>query len=245
MFRDYRNRVPLARGSLVKTPSSRATKKNPVTKLPPIRKHAKQNLTALLSAAAEVFASSGVDAPVREIAERAGVGLGTVYRHFPQRSDLIVAVMQSHVEACADAAAAFAIKYEPGEALARWLHRFMDFVGAKRGLAAALHSGDPAYAALPGYVMERLGGALRKLLDAAVSAKAVRSDIDADELFWTVATMCRGPFGEKPAYAGKMVNVLIDGLRYGANFPQRMLEHALVHEPEGGKASDRSLEGRI
>ena len=183
----------------------------------PVRARAEQNLAALLNAAAEVFARSGVDAPVREIAERAGVGLGTVYRHFPQRSDLIVAVMHSHVEACANAAAVFAGDYEPQEALARWLHRLMDFVGAKRGLATALHSGDPAYAALPGYVMERLGGALRKLLDGAIAAKAVRSDIDAEELFWTVATMCRGPYGEKPAYADKMVDILIDGLRYGAN----------------------------
>jgi AcrR family transcriptional regulator len=210
----------------VKTPSTRETKKSTATKLPPVRAHAKQNLTALLSAAAEVFATSGVDAPVREIAQRAGVGLGTVYRHFPQRSDLIVAVMQSHVEACADAAAVFASEYEPEEALARWLHRLMDFVGAKRGLAAALHSGDPAYAALPGYVMERLGGALRELLDGAIAVKAVRSDIDAEELLWTVATMCRGPYGEKPAYAGKMVDVLIDGLRYGANPKEQLTSTA-------------------
>ncbi len=201
----------------MKTSSARAPKKSTTTKLPPVRAHAKQNLAALLRAAAEVFATSGVDAPVREIAERAGVGLGTVYRHFPRRSDLIVAVMQSHVEACADAAAVFASEHEPEKALALWLHRLMDFFGAKRGLVTALHSGDPAYAALPGYVMDRLGGALRTLLDAAIAVKAVRSDIDAKELFWTVATMCRGPYGEKPAYAGKMVDVLIDGLRYGAN----------------------------
>ncbi len=201
----------------MKKSSPHATKNSMVTKLPPVPTRAEQNLAALLSAATEVFATSGVDAPVREIAERAGVGLGTVYRHFPQRSDLIVAVMQSHVEACADAAAVLASKYEPVEALARWLHRLMDFVGAKRGLAAALHSGDPAYAALPGYVMECLGGALRKLLDRAISVKAIRSDVDAEELFWTVATMCRGPYGEKPAYADKMVDVLIDGLRFGAN----------------------------
>jgi AcrR family transcriptional regulator len=186
ILKQQRNNVPIlpeqcsaSKGSIVKTPSTRATKKSTTTKLPPARAHAKQNLTALLSAAAEVFATSGVDAPVREIAERACVGLGTVYRHFPQRSDLIVAVMQSHVEACADAAAVFAGEY--------------------------------------GYVMERLGGALRKLLDGAIAAKSVRSDIDAEELLWTVATMCRGPYGEKPAYASKMVDVLIDGLRYGAN----------------------------
>ena len=204
-----------------KTPRAGTSATTPEVKQPPLRAHAKQNLAALLKAAGEVFALSGVDAPVREIAERAGVGLGTVYRHFPQRSDLIVAVMQSHVEACADAAARLASEHPPEEALVRWLHRLMEFVGAKRGLATALHSGDPAYEALPAYVMQRLGGALHKLLEDAIAVKAIRSDVKAEELFWTVATMCRGPYGEKPAYAQKMVDVLIDGLRFGATREKR------------------------
>lgn len=199
-----------------KPPTSHTVSKSFEAKPLPLRAHARQNLASLLEAAAAVFATSGVDAPVREIADRAGVGLGTVYRHFPQRSDLIVAVMRSHVEACADAAAKLAKEYPPDEALARWLYRFMEFLGAKRGLATALHSGDPAYAALPEYVMQRLGGALRKLLGDAIAVQAIRSDVQAEELFWTVATMCRGPHGEKPAYAEKMVNVLLDGLRYRA-----------------------------
>lgn len=201
---------------MAKTSQPRVEKKQPVHKPRELRADAKQSQAALLEAASAVFAKSGVDAQVREIAERAGVGVGTVYRHFPRRSDLIVAVMQSHVDSCADAAAALANKHEPGEALVKWLHRFMDFLGTKRGLAAALHSGDPAYAALPEYVMQQLGGALRRLLNDAIAAKVIRPDIDAEDLFWTVATMCRGPHGETPAYAGKMVNVLIDGLRYGA-----------------------------
>ena len=73
-----------------------------------MRVDAQRELASLLQAAMEVFAQSGVDAPVREIAERAGVGLGTVYRHFPQRSDLIVAVFKNQIDACADAAAVFA-----------------------------------------------------------------------------------------------------------------------------------------
>lgn len=200
---------------MAKSTNAKSTKKQPGdSNARKLRVDAQQNLSTLLEAAAAVFATSGVDAPVREIAERAGVGLGTVYRHFPQRSDLIVAVLQSHVDACTNAAADFAKKYEPGEALKRWLHRLMGFVGAKRGLAAALHSGDPAYAALPEYVMLHLGGALQRLLDRAIAAKVIRSDIDAEELFWTVATMSRGPYGETPTYAGKMVDVLFDGLRY-------------------------------
>src|ERR1700722_5751743 len=135
-----------------------------------MRADAQRKMNSLLQAAMEVFAKSGVDAPVREIAERAGVGLGTVYRHFPQRSDLIVAVFKNQMDACADAASVIASKYEPDEALARWMQRYGDFIGTKRGLAAALHSGDPAYSALPGYFDKRLRPALKTLLDAAVVA---------------------------------------------------------------------------
>ena len=180
-----------------------------------MRADARRKYASVVQAATEVFASAGVDAPVREIAEKAGVGLGTVYRHFPQRSHLIAAVMQTQVDACADAASALATQYEPGEALARWLHRLMDLFGTKRGLAAALHSGDPAYLALPGYFSQRMHGALGQLLDAAASARSVRSGVDADHLLLTVAALCRGPNGEEPRYARQMVDLLVDGLRYG------------------------------
>ena len=182
-----------------------------------MRVDAQRKLASLLQAAMEVFAKSGVDAPVREIAERAGVGLGTVYRHFPLRSNLIVAVFQSRVDACADAASVLASKYEPGEALARWMQRFVDFIATKRGLAAALHSGDPAYSALPGYFNKRLLPALKTLLDTAVAAGVVRPGIEADDLLRAVATLCHGPHGQEPVYARRMVELLVDGLRYGAS----------------------------
>ncbi|NYF88870.1 TetR/AcrR family transcriptional regulator [Tunturiibacter empetritectus] len=183
----------------------------------PMRADAQRKMASLLQAAMEVFRKSGVDAPVREIAEKAGVGLGTVYRHFPQRSDLIKAVFQTHVDACADAAYILAGKYEPGEALARWMQRFVDFISTKRGLAAALHSGDPAYSALPGYFNKRLMPALKTLLEAAVAAGEVRPGIEADDLLRAVATLCRGPHDEEPVYARRMVELLVDGLRYGAS----------------------------
>jgi len=182
-----------------------------------MRADAQRKMNSLLQSAMEVFRTSGVDAPVREIAERAGVGLGTVYRHFPQRSDLIVAVFQNQMEACADAASVIASKYEPGEALARWMQRYVDFIGTKRGLAAALHSGDPAYSALPVYFNKRLRPALKTLLDAAVAARVVRPGIEADDLLRAVATLCHGPHGQEPVYARRMVELLVDGLRYGAS----------------------------
>lgn len=169
----------------------------------------------LLEAAAEVFKASGVDAPVRAIAERAGVGLGTVYRHFPQRSDLIKAVFQREMDACADAASEFSRHCEPGEALARWMQRYVDFIATKRGLAAALHSGDPAYAALPALFNTRLLPALRSLLSTAVASGAVRAGVDEEELLHAVANLCRVSHEKEPAYARRMVALLVDGLRYG------------------------------
>lgn len=173
----------------------------------------------VLEAAMAVFKTSGVSAPVREIAERAGVGLGTIYRNFPQRSDLIVAVFQSQVDACANAAVHIASKHRPDEALHLWMQRYIDFISTKRGLAAALHSGDSAYSALPSYFSARLEPALRALLDAAVSAGEICAGISAEDLLRAVATLCRGPHDEEPTYARKMVGLLVDGLRHGALKP--------------------------
>lgn len=187
----------------------------------PVRADARRSVNALLDAALEVFATSGVDAPVRDIAEKAGVGVGTLYRHFPQRSDLIVAVFRKEVDACAAAASAFATQYEPAEALDRWLERFIAFVAAKRGLSAALHSGDSAYEALPTYLMEHLAPAASGLLKAAEAAGKVRPDVQPADLLMGIAHLCspdgKGGITED---SRRMVNLLIDGLRYrGPNQP--------------------------
>jgi AcrR family transcriptional regulator len=181
-----------------------------------VRADAQRNIDALLQSALVVFATSGVDAPVREIAEKAGVGIGTVYRHFPQRSDLVAAVFRHEVDACADAALILAAEYEPGEALARWMQRYAAFIATKRGLATALHSGNPAFDSLHAYFDKRLLPALRTLLDAAVAAGEVRADVDADDLLNAVANLCRRAHDEDPDRARRMVALLVDGLRYGA-----------------------------
>ena len=184
----------------------------------PVRADAQRNKDALLEAALAVFATSGVDAPVREIAAKAGVGVGTVYRHFPQRSDLIVGVFRRQVDACADAAVVLAADHAPGEALALWLQRFADFIATKRGLATALHSGDPAYTNLPAYFDERFQPALRGLLDTAAKAGEVRTDIEPDDLLWAVASLCMSSHNNTD-YVRRMVALLVDGLRYTAGPP--------------------------
>jgi AcrR family transcriptional regulator len=180
-----------------------------------LRADAQRNIGSLLEAAKAVFATAGVDAPAKEIADLAGVGVGTLYRHFPQRSDLVKAVFQRGVDACADAAPTLAAANEPGVALEMWLHRYTEFVGTKRGLAAALHSGDPAYGALPGYFMQRLEPALESLLQAAVASGEIRAGISARDLLHAVANLCMPVPDEGPAYSQRMVALLIDGLRCG------------------------------
>lgn len=183
----------------------------------PLRADAQRSEDALLGAALAVFATSGVDAPVREIAEKAGVGIGTLYRRFPQRSDLVVAVFRQQVDACADAAPVLAAEHGPAEALARWMQRYADFISTKRGLATALHSGDPAFNTLPDYFSQRLKPALRTLLDAAAAAGEVRADIEPYDLLRAVGNLCMSAKDEQTDYARRMVTLLVDGLRYGAS----------------------------
>jgi AcrR family transcriptional regulator len=181
-----------------------------------LRSDAQRNVDSLLEAAKVIFGTSGVDAPAKEIADLAGVGVGTLYRHFPQRSDLVKAVFQREVDACADAAPALRAAHEPGTALAMWLLRYTEFIATKRGLATALHSGDPAFDALPGYFAERLEPTLGSLLAAATASGEIRADISPDYLLHAVARLSLPVADEGAAYSQRMVELLIDGLRYGA-----------------------------
>ena len=177
----------------------------------PLRADARRNREALVDAASAVFAASGVDAPIQEIADRAGVGVGTVYRRFPKRSDLIVAVFRREVDACAEAARSLAADHAPFEALSRWIERYLDLIVTKRGLAAAWHSGEPAYESLPGYFEERLVASLQGLLKAAGSD--MRADISAAELLRAVALLCSPASSGDFAQTRRMVALLVNGLR--------------------------------
>jgi AcrR family transcriptional regulator len=169
-----------------------------------MRADAERNLSALLESAKAVFASSGVDAPAKEITDAAGLGVGTLYRHFPRRADLIVAVLHHEIDACAAAAAALR---NEDDALRQWVLRYIELVGTKRGLAEALHSGDPGFAGLHEYVAERLEPAVAELL--------VGTGIDARELLIAVSLLCQPvpAAGLDFDYNRRMVMVFIEGLR--------------------------------
>ena len=180
----------------------------------PRRADAKRNLEALVGAAKTVFARSGVDVPAKEITDLAGVGVGTLYRHFPRRSDLVVAVMEHEINSCAAAATEFAARQRPWPALTAWIDRLTEFVGTKRGLATALHSGDPAYDDLPRHFMDRLEPAASALLAAARKTGDVRAAITARELLLTVALMCQPVPGENQEFNERMIHIFVEGLRH-------------------------------
>ncbi len=187
---------------------------------PRIRADARRNEEALLKAAKVVFARSGVDAPIREIATQAGVGLGTLYRRFPTRADLVAAVFRREVDACADAAEPLAAERGPIEALAAWLMRYTRFLATKQGLAAALHSGDPAFATLPDYFRSRFEPALSMLLTAAANAGETRADVTPYDLLRAIGNLAVASGDDAGSHTERMVMLLLDGLRYGIQKPK-------------------------
>ncbi|MBB4007764.1 TetR/AcrR family transcriptional regulator [Allorhizobium taibaishanense] len=181
-----------------------------------LRADAVRSEDALLEAAKLAFVELGVDVPVRDIAMRAGVGVGTLYRRFPTRADLVTAVFRHEVDACTAEAAVLAKTCPPFEALAAWLKRYTVFLAAKKGLAAALHSGDPAYQGLPDYFRGNFEPALTSLLASAADAGTVRSDIVPYDLLKLVGSMSASALGDE-AFVMRMLDLIIDGLRFGAD----------------------------
>ncbi|GAA3786613.1 TetR/AcrR family transcriptional regulator [Sphaerisporangium flaviroseum] len=177
------------------------------------RADSRRNEEALLEAAAAAFVTSGVDAPVRDIAARAGVGVGTIYRHFPTRADLIVAVYRHQVEACAEAGPALlAESATPHAALASWIDLFVDFLVTKHGLAEAMRSDDAAFQTLHTYFLDRLVPVCAQLLDAAATAGEIIPDMDALVLMHGIGNLCIG--ADSPSYDARlMVGLVIAGLR--------------------------------
>ncbi|THA70489.1 TetR/AcrR family transcriptional regulator [Streptomyces sp. A0642] len=180
---------------------------------PPQRADARRNKETLLDAAAMVFVASGVEAPVRDIAAEAGVGTATIYRHFPTRADLIIAVYRHQVDACAEAGPALlATGPTPHAALERWLNLFVDFLVTKHGLAAALRNGNADFETLHTYFLDRLLPVCTELLDAATASGEIRSDLDAYQLMRGIGNLCIGADSDARYDARRLVAVLVAGL---------------------------------
>ncbi|MFE9611404.1 TetR/AcrR family transcriptional regulator [Streptomyces sp. NPDC006012] len=150
--------------------------------LPPLRADARRNYEALVAAASEVFAEQGPDAPLDVIARRAGVGNATLYRHFPVRRDLIVAVCVNEVETLCALGERLGAGSRPRTALIDWVRAYIEHVSAHRGLAAAFTGDHSEDSALVGACREAVRNVGATLLKAAKEDGAVRADLRIDDL---------------------------------------------------------------
>lgn len=183
-----------------------------------MRADARENREKLLHAASERFASGGPDVSLEAIARTAGVGIGTLYRHFPTREALIEAVYRNEVDQLCSAAGELLVERSPVDALAEWMERFVAYATTKRGLAGALKTVAASQSDLFPTTRERQLQAIGQLLDAGIAAGRIRPDVSAEDVLtsmnavWTIAAE-----GEQWAtQARRVLRLLMDGLRYGA-----------------------------
>jgi AcrR family transcriptional regulator len=177
------------------------------------RADAQRNRERLLKAAKAAFAEAGPNVSLDEIARRAGVGIGTFYRHFPTRDAIVEAVYRREVQQLADAATGLLESLPPGEALHQWMRLFVDYIAAKRVIAPALASLVDA-SALYADSGARITDAISLLVQRARANGDIRRDADPGDLLRALvgfATVKTGPDWE--ASALRLIDILIDGLR--------------------------------
>jgi AcrR family transcriptional regulator len=186
-----------------------------VTDQPTLRSDARRNREKLLAAAAEAFASAGVNASLEEIARQAGVGVGTLYRHFPSREALVAATYRHEVEQLCDSVGELQETLAPDAALRAWMDGFVRYTATKRGMGEALQAVMASDSALYADAYARLVAALDSLIDAAAAVGAIRPDARGEDVLRALAAIWmirEGPNREEQAR--RVLDLLMDGLRY-------------------------------
>jgi AcrR family transcriptional regulator len=181
------------------------------------RADAQRNRERLAEVAALEFAEHGIETSLEEIARKAGVGIGTLYRHFPSREHLVEVVYRREVEALSGAADELAARHPPDVALSEWMQRFVDYIAAKRGMANSLKLLSASNSELFSSSWGMISQALRRLLDAARAEGLIREDIDVSDVFHALSGIYAAP--ASPDWrdrSRRLVSLLMDGLRAGA-----------------------------
>ena len=183
----------------------------------PLRKDAQRNREKLLAAAVELFAERGTDGSLEEVAKRAGVGIGTLYRHFPTRDALVEAAYRNEVAQLRAAADELLAELPPDRALEAWVRRFVEYGTAKRGMRDALQSiagaGSDLFADTRGQVTE----AVAVLLRAGAEAGTLRADVEPDDVLRAMGAIWLVAEGDEFAeQAMRILRLVLDGLRYRA-----------------------------
>ncbi len=178
------------------------------------RADAVRNRERVLDAAKAVFSVGGPEASLEAVARTAGVGIGTLYRHFPTRESLFEAVYRREVEHLAGLAEELKQEANPVAALRHWMHSNVRFVATKKGMSAALALAAYKNTELYSYSFDRLTRAVDGLLDRAIAAGQIRSDISAEELLRALVGICY--LHDQPGWQAsvlRLVDVVVDGLR--------------------------------
>jgi AcrR family transcriptional regulator len=182
----------------------------------PMRADARRNREALLQAAAELFAEEGTDVSLEAVAARAGVGIGTLYRNFPNRDSLVEAAYRTEVAHLCDAASELLASRPPDMALAEWMDRFVTYAAAKRGMAGALKAVN-AKTDLYSQTRGQITGAIGGLLDAGVEAGSLRADVEPEDVLRAMGCIWNLGDGEGwRTQAETLIRIIVDGLRHGA-----------------------------
>ncbi len=189
-------------------------KKQPAKAMRKTRVDAVRNRERVLDAARKVFSAGGPDASLEAVAREAGVGIGTLYRHFPTREALFEAVYRREVQQLADLAEKLKEQADPVEGLRRWMRSNVRFVATKKGMLQALALAVDKDSPLFAYSFDRLTQAVGGLLARAVAAGAIRADISAEDVLRALvglSYMQDQPGSQKSVL--RVVDIFIDGLR--------------------------------
>jgi len=183
------------------------------------RADAVRNRERVLEAAKAVFSAGGAEASLEAVARRAGVGIGTLYRHFPTREALYDAVYRREVEQLAELAEQLKNDAKPVDALRRWLRSNVEFVATKKGMAAALALAAHGSSELHAYTFDRLTKSVGALLERAVAAGEIRPDISPEDMLRALVGMCYMP--DQPGWQStvlRLLDVFVDGLAAKSNY---------------------------
>lgn len=201
--------VARAEDGAIEPAASTSTERRP-------RADAVRNRDLLLTAAAAAFAARGADVPLEDIARSAGVGIGTLYRHFPTRDALVEAVYRHEVEVLCDRADELLESLPPDQALAEWMQLFVRHVATKKGMLSVLRPMMDTNASFAMQTRGRASGAATKLLEAGRAAGTVRGDVNGEDLVRAVSGICMSTDQERSEASVRLVGLLVDGLRHGA-----------------------------
>ncbi|MDW5598585.1 helix-turn-helix domain-containing protein [Conexibacter stalactiti] len=182
-----------------------------------MRADALRNRAKLLDAATALFAAEGTDVPLEAVARAAGVGIGTLYRHFPTKEALVEAAYRNEVARLGEAADELLRSGPADVALAAWMERFVDYTAAKRGMVGALRtivaSGADVFAETKG----ELRATIERLLDAGAADGTLRTDLGPEDVMRATSAIWSIPDGDDwREHALRLLGLLMDGLRHGA-----------------------------